>query len=152
MPSVPDLVAQIYENVGTGLPPQEIPGQLVLPPPCHIPHKNWATEQEAEDYFNIERWAFRLHSQPFPVTGLLHIPYKNWANDQEANNYDVMERWALDTQVHGYTYVLHFPFKRWAYDADRPDAGMEEDNYRYLESWALGFAGYPGRAGVGQPP
>jgi len=162
MPSVPDLViqvydnvgplpspalvAQVYENVGTGLPPEELAGELVYPPPCHIPHKNWASAQEAENYFHIERWSYVMHSEKFPVQLRLHLPYKNWADEQEATNYFVMERWALDTQLHGYIYPLHFPFKRWA------DDWMEEDNYRYLENWALSFTGYPGKESVGVPP
>src|SRR5262252_5727547 len=108
MPSVPDLVAQVYENayqtphpelvvqvyenVGTGLPPQEIPRPAVTPPLCHLPHQTWAGPYEAENYNHIERWAARLHATPFPVSGLLHLPYKEWADPDEANNYAVMER------------------------------------------------------------
>src|SRR5215831_7047437 len=94
-----ELVVQVYENIGTGLPPQEIPGTGVLPPPCHIPHKNWATGEEAENYFNVERWSHLMATVPYTSASTLpfrlHVPFKGWANDPEFQNYTTMERWAL---------------------------------------------------------
>jgi|SRR5262245_50720031 len=151
--SVPGLVAQVYENVGTGLPPEELGGELIYPPPCHIPHKNWDDNDEAENYYHIERWSYRMATEKYPVNGLIHLPHKNWSNDDlEAQNYYVFERWARNTQVNGYTYQLHFPAKGWAYESSRDNAEQEEDNYRYLEDWALHFAGYPGKQTIGVPP
>lgn len=150
MPATPNLVAQIYENVGTGFPPQELVA-LVVPPLCHVPHKNWATADEEQNYLAVERWARVLHDGRFPVGFRLHIPHKQWDDPAEQGNYLAIERWALETQTVGYRRPLHIPGKRWAYDAGRSGPELEEDNYRYLENWSLGFQGYPG-GGIGVPP
>jgi hypothetical protein len=145
------LAAQIYINVGTGFPPEVLGGVPVTPPPCHVPHKNWASYQEAENYHAIERWSFIMHDHPFPVPFHLHIPYPNWGDRDEQANYLAIERWALETQTVGYREPLHFPHKRWAFGT-QPQPELEEDNYRYLENWSLAFRGYPGEVGEGVPP
>ena len=150
MPPSPNLQQQIYLNVGTGLPPQEIPTTAVAPPLCHIPHKNWSTLPEAENYAAVERWARVMHDGTFVVGFHLHIPHKEWATPPEVDNYREIERWADDVRVNGYTLPLHVPHKDWA-RAERTGP-QEADNYRYLERWSTLWAGYPGKAGVGQPP
>lgn len=148
----PSLIAQIYCNVGTGFG-QVIEGEPFYPPPLHIPHKEWATAEEARNYYTIERWSYVLSTDHFPSPFHLHIPYTSWAdNNQERANYSAIERWALSTQTQGYTLPLHFPFKRWAYDDEHGDARLEEDNYRHIEWWSTLWAGYPGTEGPGVPP
>jgi hypothetical protein len=149
------MVSQIYGNVGTGLPPEVLATTGAYPIPCHVPHKDWADDNEAQNYYAIERWSYRMATELFPVQGLLHLPFKSWSGDtSEAQNYYVLERWAMDTQVYGYRYALHFPAKGWAYDSSLRDRNPdhEEDNYRYLEWWALSFSQYPPITTEGVPP
>jgi hypothetical protein len=147
----PVALAHVYGNVGTGLPPQRQAFSYVIPPPAHIPHKNWASYEEERNYTAIERWSHILHLFHHPAPLKLHIPYRNWAAPQEEANYLAIERWALGIQTKGYKDLLHFPYKRWA-QGQYDNSALEEDNYRYLESWSLKFSGYPGTAAEGVPP
>ncbi len=56
-----------------------------------IPHKDWSSPEELENYLEIERWANE------PVNGFrypdLLIPHKEWASPFERENYYAIERW-----------------------------------------------------------
>lgn len=119
---------------------------------AHIPHKEWATDEERINYLTIERWSREVHDDPrVGVDGKhLHIPYKGWAADQtELENYLAIERWATHFQVDclgqlwsptAFTACdLHVPNKRWAYGYGNPQPHYEENNYTYLEQWSRRF-------------
>lgn len=95
------------------------PHCFVIGTPLHIPHKDWSTQLEAQNYHEIERWS-RDTTQHF------YIPHKETLEDsRELDNYLAIERWVRD----GMTYQLHIPHKDWA-------TPNERENYLSIERWA----------------
>lgn len=78
--------------------------------PLIFPYKGWATPEEAENYFAMERWVY------------IAVPA------------------SLGQTKVGFTrYDLHIPHKEWAVEKYGDDGMLEKENYLAIERWAFTF-------------
>lgn len=116
----------------------------------HVPHKDWNSDLERENYLSIERWASnylrRYVSLRSTRSTPLNIPHKDYSGSQlELENYETIENWVYQkvpaslgqTKVGFTRWDLHIPNKNWA--LDQPNGIEERENYLAIERWAERF-------------